>query len=123
MLDGMLELAWAFLLILALGAVTATVLVPWQGLLETGQVVMVASAAIGIPLEIIYYAALGFLLGRGRTRPAGWHWRSFAYHKELSPRARLIVLPFFFAGALAFLFAALGIGLVFIAFVAAARQL
>lgn len=119
----MIELFWAFLVLLALGAVTATVLVPWQDLLETGQSLMLSSAAIGIPLEILYFALLGYLLGRGRERPKGWQWRSFAYHHELTPRARLLVMPLFIGGALAFLLSALGIGLVLIAFVAAARQM
>ncbi len=119
----MLELAWAFLVLIGLGAVTATVLVPWQDLLQAGQSLMLSSAAIGIPLEIFYFALLGYLLGRGRTRPKGWQWRSFVHHQELSTRERWFVLPLFFGGALAFLFSALGIGLVLIAFVAAARQM
>ncbi len=122
-MPAMLELAWAFVVMLALGAVTATVLVPWQDLLETGQSLMLSSALVGIPLEILYFALLGYLLGRGRRRPKGWQWRSFAYHHELSQRSRWFVLPLFFGGALAFLVSALGIGLVLIAFVAAARQM
>lgn len=118
----MLELAWAFAVMVALGAVTATVLVPWEQLLRAGQSLMLMSAGVGIPLEIVYYAALGILLGRGRERPKGWQWRSFEYHKELSPRGKLVVLPFFFAGAFAFLLSALGIGMVVLGFVAAVRQ-
>jgi len=118
----MLELLWAFLVLVALAAVTATVLVPWEQLLRAGQSLMLVSAGVGIPLEIIYYTALGILLGRGRQRPKGWQWRSFEYHSELSARGRLLVLPFFFAGALAFLLAALGIGMVVLGFVAAVRQ-
>ncbi len=118
----MQELAWASLVLVALGAVTATVLLPWEQLLGAGQSLMLTSAAVGIPLEIVYYAALGILLGYGRERPKGWQWRSFDYHKELSARGKLLVLPFFFAGALAFLLSGLGIGIVVLAFVAAVRQ-
>lgn len=120
---GMIELAWAGLLVVALGAVTATVLVPWAQLLEAGQSLMLSAAALGIPLEIIYFTLLWFLLGRGGQRPKGWQWRSFEHHHLLSRGEKAVVLPFFIAGALSFLGMTLGIGLVLIAFVGAARQM
>ena len=118
----MLEMLWALLVVVVLAAVTATTLVPWEQLLRLSQSLMLGSAAIGVPLEIIYYAALGYLLGRGRERPKGWQWRSFVYHKELTTTGKWIVLPFFFVGALAFMVSALGILIAIIAFVAAVRQ-
>jgi len=119
----MIELAWAGLLVVALGAVTATILVPWAQLLETGQSLMLSAAALGIPLEVIYFALLWYLLGRGRERPKGWHWRSFEHHHLLSRGERALVLPFFVVGALSFLGMTFGIGLVLVAFIGAARQM
>src|SRR5213595_1558418 len=99
----MLEAMWAGVVLVLLGAATATVLVPWESLLSFGRGVMLASAAAGIPLELIYFFLLWVALGRAGTRPKGWYLRSFVHHPLLSARARRVVLPPFYLGALAFL--------------------
>jgi hypothetical protein len=116
----MLELLWVGLLVVGLGVVTATALVPAEDLLSAGQALMLGAGALGIPLELAYFGTLAVALGR--DAPTGWYWRSFAHHHLLSPLQRRWVLPWFYAGALAFLGIALGIGLVVMAFVAALRQ-
>jgi Kef-type K+ transport system membrane component KefB len=118
----MIELGWTLLVVLVLGAASATVLVPWLALLNAGQSLMLFSAALGIPLELMYYALLGYLLGRGRTRPKGWQWRSFDHHRALSKNERRMVMPLFYAGALAFIVSGIGIAMAVLAFVAAWRQ-
>jgi hypothetical protein len=114
---------WAGLVLVALAAVTATVLVPWHALVEAGQGLMLAAATLGIPLELVYFALLGVALGRTGMRPAGWYWASFKHHDLLDDQARRWVMPWFYAGALAFLGIGLGILLVGLGFVAAFRQI
>ena len=118
----MLEALWAIGVLVILGAVTATALLPWQDLLLTGQAIMLWSGAIGIPLELIYFSLLAWALGRGRARPAGWYWRSFEHHHLLTRWQKRLVLPWFFAGALSFAGIAFGILVVLLAFFAAVRQ-
>src|SRR5688572_18527582 len=118
----MLEAVWALLVLAIVGAITATVLVPWGELIELGQALMLGAGAIGIPLEIIYFTLLGIALGRGGNRPKGWYWASFLHHELLSDRARKLVLPWFYAGALAFVAIGFGILLVLLGFFAAVRQ-
>lgn len=119
---AMMEALWALGLVLALGAVTAVELVAWARLIEIGQALMLTSAAVGIPLEMLYFLLLGRALSGHPQCPQGWYWRSFAHHHLLSRGQRLWVLPWFYLGALGFLGIAMGIGLVLVAFVAAARQ-
>jgi hypothetical protein len=118
----MIEAAWAALLLLGVGAITATQLVPWAQLLEAGQTLMLASSAVGIPLEVVYFVLLAIALRAHGPAPAGWYWRSFDHHGQLDARQRRWVLPWFYVGALAFVGVALGIALVLLAFVAAWRQ-
>jgi hypothetical protein len=118
----MLEAAWALLVLAVVGAITATVLVPWGQLIEAGQALMLGAGAIGIPLELVYFVLLGIALARTGEKPKGWYWASFLHHHLLSARARAIVLPWFYAGALAFLAIGLGILLVVLGFFAALRQ-
>ncbi len=118
----MLEAAWALLVLAIVGAITATVLVPWGELIETGRSLMLGAGLIGIPLEIVYFVLLGFALGRTGARPKGWYWASFTHHHLLNDRARYLVLPWFYAGALAFVAIGIGILLVVLGFFAALRQ-
>ena len=67
------------------------------------------AAAIGIPLQALYFGALGLALTWSGVRPEGWYWRPFAHHHLLSPAQRWLVLPLFWAGAIAFLVILLGI--------------
>jgi hypothetical protein len=115
------ELLWAGLVLVALGALTATQLFPWYQLVENGNSLMLAAAAIGIPVEGVYFGLLHLALGKV-GRPEGWYWRTFAHHHLLETRQRWLVLPWFYVGALAFLGMTLGIGLVILGFVAAVRQ-
>lgn len=113
---------WAVLLLMAVVTFTASAAFPWDQVMVTGRDLMLASAAVGIPLELIYFVALGIALGRPGPRPRGWYWRSFAHHHLLSQRARQWVLPWFYLGALSFLGIGLGILIVALAVVTALRQ-
>jgi len=118
----MQEAVWAGLLMLALCVLGAVAMLPWEQVMSAGRSLMLASAAVGLPVELVYFALLGLALGRSGARPAGWYWRSFAHHHLLSQRARRLVLPWFYLGALAFLGIGLGILIVVLAFVSAVRQ-
>src|SRR5690348_10658318 len=113
----MQELLWVAALLLLVGAWAAVGLVPGDALVLAGRSVMLGSAALGIPLELVYFALLGWALHTNGATPEGWYWRSFAHHHLLSPRQRLIVLPPFYAGALAFLGIGLGIAITVLGFV------
>lgn len=118
----MQEALWAGLLMLGLCVLAALAMLPWEQVMSAGRTLMLASAAVGLPVELVYFTLLGIALGRTGARPTGWYWRSFAHHHLLSPRARGLVLPWFYLGALAFLGIGLGILIVVLAFVSAIRQ-
>ncbi len=114
----MKELLWVFgaLGVMMLLGVARTV--PFLDLIAAGQAVMLYGAAFGVPLEIVYFATLGLSLRATRRLPTGWYWRPFAHHHLLERRQRVLVLPFYVAGALAFAAAVLGIAIVVTAIVA-----
>jgi len=110
-------------LLLGLGAIGAAQAVPWSTLLELGYTLMLEAARIGVPAELIYFAALGLCLHLNGAAARGWYWRSFEHHDRLTPAQRIWVLPIFYLGALAFLAIVLGIGLVLLAVIAALVKL
>jgi hypothetical protein len=118
----MAEAGWALGVLLLLGGVTAVEMLGFNSLLELGQQVMLGSAALGIPLELAYYVLLGLVMARHPERQPGWYWRPFMHHHLLDTRARWLVLPPFYLGALSFLGIVLGIVMVLLAFVAAVRE-
>ena len=111
------EALWVLGLLLLVAAWAVVGLVPGDALVLAGRAVMLGSAAAGIPLELVYFALLGSALHANGTAPAGWYWRSFAHHHLLTRRQRLVVLPPFYGGALAFLGIGLGIAIVVLGFV------
>ena len=115
----MAEAVWALVLLVVLGGVTAARTLAWGELIEAGQALMLRASAIGIPLELVYFALLALALRKNPARPRGWYWRSFEHHHLLTGAQRACVLPFFVLGALAFLAIAVGIGLVLLGAVAA----
>jgi hypothetical protein len=111
------EALWVLGLLLLVGAYAAIGLVPGDVLVMVGQYVMLGSAAIGVPLELVYFGLLAWALRVNGIAPKGWYWRSFVHHHLLTREQRLIVLPPFYAGALAFLGIALGIAIVLLGFI------
>ena len=105
----MQEIGLFALLVGALLALGAAASLPGLVLVREGQAVMLAAAAVGIPLQVLYYALLGATLSWSRVRPAGWYWRPFAHHHLLGPGQRRLVLPVFWAAAAAFVVILLGI--------------
>jgi hypothetical protein len=116
------EVLWVLGMLLALGAFGAVRLVPWSNLLSTGYDLMLDSAALGIPLEIIYFVALPLALRYSGRLPRGWYWKSFEHHHLLGPRQKWLVLPWFFSGALSFLGIVFGIALTVLGMIAAVVQ-
>lgn len=116
------EIMWAVLLLVALAGFSVSAMLPWEQVVIFGRDVMLGSGFVGIPLELVYFTLLGLALGRPGPRPAGWYWRSFAHHHLLDQRARRLVMPWFYTGALCFLGIGLGILIVLIGFVGAVRQ-
>lgn len=111
------EALWVAGLLLVVCAYAAVGLVPGDVLVVTGQALMLGSAAVGLPLELLYFALLAWALRENDAMPKGWYWRSFAHHHLLTQQQRFIVLPPFYAGALAFLGIALGIAIVLLGFI------
>ena len=111
------ELLWVMGLLVLVGAWAAVGLVPGDSLVLGGQYVMLSSAAVGVPLEILYFALLAWALHFNGAAPPGWYWRSFDHHHLLTPLQRRLVLPPFYGGALAFLGIGLGIAIVVLGFV------
>ena len=118
----MTEAVWALVLLVVLGAVTAARTFAWGELIELGQAVMLRSSAIGIPLELAYFALLALAIRKHPAYPRGWYWRSFEHHHLLTRAQRFWVLPFFYVGALAFFGIAIGIGLVLLGALAALQD-
>lgn len=112
------EAAWVLGLLVIVCGYAAIGLVPGDVLVVTGQSLMLTSAAIGLPLELLYFGLLAWALHVSGGAPKGWYWRSFAHHHRLSPAQRWLVLPPFYIGALAFVGIAFGIAIVLLGFVA-----
>ena len=113
----MQELFWVLGLLAIIGAWAAVGLVPGDALVYGGQYLMLTAAALGIPLELLYFALLAWALHFNGQPPKGWYWRSFDHHHGLTPLQRQLVLPPFYAGALAFLAIGLGIAIVVLGFI------
>lgn len=111
------EALWALGLLLLVGAYAVVGLVPGDVLVMVGQYLMLGSAALGVPLELVYFALLAWALRANGDAPRGWYWRSFAHHHLLTREQRFLVLPPFYAGALAFVGIALGIAIVLLGFI------
>ncbi|MGD8859445.1 MAG: hypothetical protein PVI30_05495 [Myxococcales bacterium] len=116
------ELLWVIGVLMLIGAAGAIELVPWPLIVESGNDLMLASAALGIPLEIAYFLLLWLCLRHGGAPPAGWYWVSFKHHHLLGRAQRWLVLPLFYAGALSFLGIVFGIATVLLGMLAAAVQ-
>jgi hypothetical protein len=117
------ELAWVTAIVLLMVAIGASQGRPPRELIDAGNLFMLRSAALGLPLELVYYGLLWLALSASGVRPTGWYWRPFMHHHLLSRGQKLLVLPLFYAGALAFLGIVLGIAAVVLGMVAAVRQL
>jgi len=89
------------LVMLIVGASSVEIM-PWPTLVESGNQAMLHCTALGIPLEVFYFSALGLALTLSGQRPTGWFWRPFNHHDLLSEHQKLLVLPFYYAGALSF---------------------
>lgn len=116
------ELLWVIAVLLVIGAVAAVQLVPWPDLLQLGNDLMLSAAALGVPLELVYFALLALCLRYNGSPPRGWYWRSFDHHHRLGTGQRWLVLPWFYIGALSFLAIVLGIAITVLAMIGAAVQ-
>ena len=116
------EVLWVLGLLFALGALGVVQLVPWPDLMRAGYDLMIDSAGLGIPLELVYFASLAFALRQSGKLVHGWYWRPFMNHHLLSREQKLLVLPWFVSGALAFVGIVLGIGITVLGMVAAFVQ-
>jgi hypothetical protein len=105
----MQEALWVFLVLVVLSALAAVRVVPGEQLVIAGQYLMLRAAAVGVPLEAVYFTLLAWGLRANGGAPRGWYWRSFEHHDRLRPWQRRWILPSFYAGALAFLGIVLGI--------------
>jgi hypothetical protein len=116
------EVLWVMGMLLALGALGAVRLVAWSTLLSAGYDLMLDSASVGIPTELVYYVALPLALRHSGSLPRGWYWRPFEHHHRLSRLQKAMVLPWFFTGAVGFLGIVLGIGIAVLGMIAAVVQ-
>lgn len=115
----MQETLWVLGMLLAFAGYAAVRTVPADQLLIAGQYVMLGSAALGVPLELLYFGLLAWALHANHDAPRRWYLRSFEHHFRLRPWQRLWILPPFYAGALAFLGIVLGIAISLLGFSAA----
>jgi hypothetical protein len=116
------EIVWVVAVMLLLGAVGAVELVPWVQLVNSGNALMLDSAAIGIPLELVYFVMLFVALTHSGKRPQGWYWRPFQHHHLLTRPQKLVVLPFYVTGALTFVSIVLGIAVTVLGMIGAVVQ-
>ena len=115
----MQETLWVLGFLLAIAAYVAASTVAPDQLVIAGQFVMFRAAAIGVPLELLYFALLASALRANANAPRGWYWRSFESHSLLRPWQRYWVLPPFYLGAVAFLGIVIGIVISLLGFVTA----
>lgn len=114
----MQEALWVLGLLLVFGAYAAVYTVPAMQLVLVGQYVMLKSAAFGIPLELIYFSFLAWALYANHDAPPRWYLRSFEHHARLRPWQRIVILPPFYIGAVAFLGITIGIAISLLGFIA-----
>ncbi|HTU59992.1 MAG TPA: hypothetical protein VMF89_16180 [Polyangiales bacterium] len=114
----MLEALWVLGLLLLACAYAIVSAMAGDELVLVGLDVMLSSAAVGVPLEVIYFFLLALALHANRRAVKGWYWRSFEHHGSLSHAQRLYILPPFYVGALAFLGIVLGIVICVLGFLA-----
>jgi len=105
----MRESAFALGIVVVLGLLAAVMTLPPETVMLNGQVVMLGAGAVGMPLEVVYFTALGLTLWRRSVLPPGWYWRSFEHHHLLVGAERWLVLPWFYVGAISFLICTIGI--------------
>lgn len=105
----MRETAFAIGIALFLLLIAGLLTLPSTAVMIGGNTIMLAGAAVGLPLELYYFTALFAVLTRRSVLPKGWYWRSFDHHHLLEGGERWVVLPAFYAGALAFVVCMLGI--------------
>jgi hypothetical protein len=113
----MQEAFWVLLVLVLLMALAAVRFVPGEQLVIVGQYLMLRAAALGVPLEIVYFGSLAWALRANGDAPQGWYWRSFEHHGRLHPWQRRWIMPPFYAGALAFLGIVFGIVISVLGFV------
>ncbi len=104
-----IELIIVGAILLCFAAIAALALAPPLALLKAGVALGIGAAAIGVPLQIIYFAALRAVLNKSGVLPKGWYWRTFAHHHLLNKHQRKFVLPWFWAGFVAFVVVSLGL--------------
>lgn len=114
----MQEALWVLGILVVVCALAITRLVPADQLVLFGQQLMLGAAALGVPLEALYFLLLAWALRANGDAPSGWYWRSFEHHHLLRGWQRRVVLPPFYLGALAFLAIVLGIVISVLGFIA-----
>jgi len=68
--------------------------------LHAGWVFMIQLGLASVVCEVLYFQALFVSLRANGEVPERWYERSFDHHHLLSLRQKVLVLPFFWAGAL-----------------------
>ncbi len=116
------EVVWVVGIVLLLGALGLVQVVPWPDLMRAGYDLMLDSAGLGIPLELLYFASLAIALRQSGRLVTGWYWKPFLHHHLLTREQKFLVLPWFITGSLAFLGIVLGIALTVLGMIAAVVQ-
>jgi hypothetical protein len=111
----MLESILAFGLLAVLVVLGSLSFVPWESLLEYGQLTIAAGMLFGVPPAIVYHLILFRQLRAHRIDTRGFIWNPIRFHHLLVPAARRGFMPFFYAGGLGFVVVVLGLVLMFAA--------
>ncbi|MBI4509742.1 MAG: hypothetical protein HY698_08890 [Deltaproteobacteria bacterium] len=105
----MIELVFAFLIVLFLVAVSLLgTAMSGDTLLSVGFVVAVAGLLIGVPTGLLYHVRLRRALMRKGGVQSRWWLFPTAFHGRLDPELRASVMPWFYAGATAFFISVVG---------------
>ncbi len=105
----MREIALALGIAALLGGFAVALTAPPELVMIAGRNVMLLGGVVGTPIEVVYFGLLAWTLSRRSALPRGWYWRTFDHHWLLVGRERWVVLPWFYAGAFAFVVCVLGI--------------
>ena len=114
----MRELTTVALLFLALvGLAYAIAFVGQPEVFQDAWLLMTGIGLGAVVAELVYFAGLYASLRRNGTIPDRWYARSFEHHHLMTRGQQLLVLPFFYLGALALVVALLiAVALVFASF-------
>ncbi|MCP4674868.1 MAG: hypothetical protein GY854_05035 [Deltaproteobacteria bacterium] len=118
----MRELLLVIVLVVVFAALGAVALVSWRTLFYVSIWLVVIGIVVGVPTGFIYHVLLYRKLKPRDEIPRGWVWGPIRLNAKLTPRERLLVLPWCYVGAMGFFVIIVGFVLIVASMILAQSQ-